>query len=184
MVSLTLYLLSLWFASDVADLGHPAFGRREAATRRLKAAGVLARPTLDKVLLHSDPEVRMRVERLCKESVWLLRIKACRTLTAGTATATRSEGIYWCDARRLAALRWAAFRLYLTLPDEIWVTDPESAHEVTVLGATMILTPVDRTMGVIYTMRSRAHGLILKWDTTKGPWLERYKQNGGWVWKN
>jgi hypothetical protein len=45
-------------------LGHPLYAQREAAHRCLAAAGVLARPALERAQAHSNPEVRARVEQL------------------------------------------------------------------------------------------------------------------------
>lgn len=65
-----LQLWCLFFGTDIHDLGTPEFRAREAASRRLRDAGLWAIPPLLVGMLDGSPERQMRCELLFRETGW------------------------------------------------------------------------------------------------------------------
>jgi hypothetical protein len=69
-------VLGLWFlladgyTPAVDRLGNPSYPAREAATRKVEAAGPLSLPAVCRGLRHQDPEIRARCRQVWDHAAW------------------------------------------------------------------------------------------------------------------
>lgn len=99
-------ILAVWclfFGTDINDLGSGSFRDREAASSRLRAAGLRAIPALRAGMLDASPERQMRCELLLDETGWnadrsvadnLLWLRCKPAIAIFVVTSRREAGDY------------------------------------------------------------------------------------------